>query len=121
MILLSHTQLGCPFEPRYWDLQSTRLGCRCGNSYLIGLSPIPLDEFSTNSLANPLVSGSAMLSLDLTYSMEIIPIATPVFSHSMFVSGLRFRRFYLCVMVVVVLYFLIWSYRMCWAGLEQVG
>ena len=74
MILLSHSQLGCPFEPRSWDLQSTRLGCRCGNSYLIGLSPIPLDKFSTNSFANPLVSGSAMLSLDLTYSMEIIPL-----------------------------------------------
>ena len=74
MILLSHTQLGCPFEPRSWDLQSTRLGRLSGNSYLIGVSSILLDEVSTSSLANPLVSGSAMLSLDFTYSMEIIPL-----------------------------------------------
>ena len=60
MIRLSHSQHGCPFEPRSWDLQSTRLGYRCGNAYLLGLSPISLDEFSANSLANPLVSGSAM-------------------------------------------------------------
>ena len=71
MILMSHKQLGCPLN---LDLQSTKLGCRCGNSYLIGLSLIPLDEFLTNSLAKPLVSGFAMLSLDFTYSMEIIPL-----------------------------------------------
>ena len=73
MILRSHTQLGCHFEPRSWDLQSTKIVCLRGNSYLIGLSTNPLEEFLTNSLDNPLVSGSAMLSLDLTYSMDIIP------------------------------------------------
>ena len=31
-----------------------------------GFSPIPFDDFSTNSLFNPLVNGSAMLSLDFT-------------------------------------------------------
>ena len=76
MILLSHSQLGCPFEPRSWDLQSTRLGSRCGNSYFIGLSLIPLEEFSTNFLANPLVSESAMLSLNFTYSVEIIQLVS---------------------------------------------
>ena len=34
-------------------------------------NPIPLDNFSTNSLFNPLVSGSTMLSLDLTQYGEI--------------------------------------------------
>ena len=48
-------------------------------------------------------------------------IATPVFSLLIIVSGLRFRRFCHCIIVVVVLYFLIWNYRMCWAGLFQVG
>ena len=43
-------------------------------------------------------------------------IATPVFSHLIIVSGFRFRRFCHCIIVVVVPYFLIWNYRMCWAG-----
>ena len=48
-------------------------------------------------------------------------IATPVFSHLIIVSGLRFRRFCHCIIVGGVLYLLIWTYRMCWAGLFQVG
>ena len=59
-------QLGCPFEPRSWDLQSTRLGFYCIEFYFMGFSPILLDDLSTNSLFNPLVSGSAKLSLDFT-------------------------------------------------------
>ena len=38
-----------------------------GVSYsFTGFSLIPFDDFSTNSLFNPLVSGSAILSLDFT-------------------------------------------------------
>ena len=43
-------------------------------------------------------------------------IATPVLFYLIIVSGLRCRLFCHCIIVVVVLYFLIWSYRMCWAG-----
>ena len=40
-------------------------------SPFMGFSLIPLDDFSTNSLFNPLVSGFAMLSFDFTWSTEI--------------------------------------------------
>ena len=59
-------QLGCPFEPRSWDLQSTRLDFHCIDFYFMGFSPIPLDDLSTNSLFNPLVSRSAMFSFEGT-------------------------------------------------------
>ena len=32
----------------------------------VGFNPIPLDDFSTNSIFNPLVNGFMMLSLNLT-------------------------------------------------------
>ena len=58
-----------------------------------------------------------MLVCQIWYTL---PIATPIFSHLIIVSGLGFRLFCHCIFVVVVLYFLIWSYRMSWAGLFQV-
>ena len=43
------SQLGHPFEPRSWNLQSTRLDCHHDNSLNVGFNHIFLGDLSTYS------------------------------------------------------------------------
>ena len=72
--LIKYLQLGCPFEHRSWDLQSTKLGFHSISLFFQRLKSHSYQRLSTNSLFKPLVSRSAILSFDFTQSIKIIPV-----------------------------------------------
>jgi len=110
-----------PYEPTSWVHQSHRLGYYHFWLFVIDMSSIPLDVFSTSFFPSRLVNGSLILSSDLTSSRDMISTSSSCF------IILYFRR--TCLLFSLYIFFLaltIVAWLLQWidtdgAGLFQIG